>query len=170
MLLRDEVLSVLREQFSCASDIIREHTIDDGTALFYPILGDIVEEIVHRSRSSAFSDRSDLRKIFDLAERALTEGEEDVRSLFCIEMLETFAGGRYSDVPIRDLMGPATRRFHDERLLDMARWSKFRMMWGEFFARYNELPPDSTNIEGSSDVLDAWKRYLMGHNWGNPCR
>ena len=167
MLLRSEVLSVLRESFPCASDIIRGHVNDDGTALFYPILGDIVEEIVHRSRSSAFRDRTELRKIFDLAERALTEGEEDVRSLFCIEMLENFAGGMYSDVPIRDLMGPASRTFHDKRLLDMARWPKFRMMWNKFFAWYNEMPPDSTNIERKSDILDAWKHYLKAHNWGN---
>ena len=166
MLMRSELLTILREQFPCASDIIRENTDDDGTPLFYPILSQIVTDVVDRSRSSAFSDRSDLRKIFDLAERALTEGEEDVRSLFCIEMLENFAGGMYSDVPIRDLMRSATRTFHDRTLLDMARWSKFRMMWGDFFARYNEIPPDSANIERSSDVLDAWKRYLMAHNWG----
>lgn len=168
MLLRDEVLTILREQFPCASDIIREQTTDDGTVLFYPVLGDIVNDIVCKSRSSAFSDRSELRKIFDLAERALTEGEEDIQSLFKIEMLENFAGGMYSDVPVRDLMGPASRAFHDNTLLSMARYSKFRPLWDAFFAWYNELPLDSINGERNTDIMDAWKHYLMTHNWGKP--
>ena len=168
MLLRDEVLTVLREQFPCASDIIREHTTDDGTILFYPVVGDIVTDIVCRSRSNAFSDRSSLRKIFELAERALTEGEEGVRTPFQLEMLEYFAGGMYSDVPIRDLMGPASRTFHDWKLLDMARSAKFRPLWDEFYAWYNEMQPDSTNVERNADILDAWKHYLMAHNWGKP--
>ena len=168
MLMRSEVLSVLREAFPCASDIIREHTTDDGTVLFYPVVGDIVMNIACKSRSGAFPDRSSLRKIFDLAERALTEGEEGVRTPFQLEMLEYFAGGIYSDVPIRDLTGPATRTFHDERLLDMARWPKFRALWDAFFAWYNEVSPDSTSVERNSDILDAWKQYLMVHNWGNP--
>ena len=124
-------------------------------------------DVACRSRSSAFRDRADLRKIFDLAERALTEGEEGVRTPFQLEMLEYFAGGMYSDVPIRDLMGPASRTFHDKRLLDMARWAKFRPLWDEFFAWYNEMPHDATNLERKSDILDAWKHYLMAHNWGN---
>lgn len=168
MLLRDEVLTILREQFPCASDIIREQTDDDGTALFYPILSLIVEDLVCKSRSSTFSDRLELRKMFDLAERALTDGEEDVRTLFQIEMLENFAGGMYSDIPIRDLMGPASRTFHDRSLLDMARSSKFRPLWNAFFTLYNELPLDSTNVERTTDIMDAWKHYLMAHNWGKP--
>lgn len=115
----NELPALLEDSLPSRVDSIRKtvagNRAETGELLFYPILSLVVGEVLADERRSDFSDRSELRALFELAEHALVDGDDRLKTLFTLEFIDAFAEGVYPGVPIQDLLGPMARERYKQR-------------------------------------------------------
>ena len=85
--------------------LVDENT-DDGQLSIYPLLGFVTDLVLQRMKSDAGVDRSELRALCDLAERALSHGDDRLDALFCLEFIDAFSRGAHRGVLVEDMLGP----------------------------------------------------------------
>lgn len=105
---REDVPAFLKERLPSYSEMIDEHVRDLGPAANYPLFGNLLPEIVTNYRRDP-SDAAELRAFLRAAEDMFVRGEDAVRDLIGLEVVEPIAQPDMRELELHKMMGPALR-------------------------------------------------------------
>lgn len=127
----------------------REHLEFWGDAPDRGLFNDLAVIAQHAVDLYERADEAGLRVLFDLVERCLTEGNEDVQGLVSVGILET-------------AQTLAANRSYDSRIFEPWLSNRTRKVWGQLAAMWTGMPRPASRLRRAGAVGGTAQREESG--------